>query len=69
VTIAPATLSGAGKCLVCGAAGAGKVFFSGTYHVGSVAGTYATEEVELRGGNADLVREAVEYFTGKTLRR
>jgi len=54
---------------VRGAAGAGKVFFSGTYNVGSVAGTYATEEVELRGGNADLVREAVEYFTGKALRR
>ena len=54
---------------VRGKAGLGKVFFSGTFNIGSLTGNdYATKECPLFGANAELAREAIEYFTGIRLR-
>ena len=50
-----------------GDCGMGKVFFNGTVGVESVNGTYDTRSARLNGFNADMAREAVEYFTGITL--
>lgn len=52
---------------VRGPAGLGKVFFNGTFNIGSVGGTWAEETVKLYGFNAAMVKEAVEYFTGVRL--
>jgi hypothetical protein len=49
---------------VAGKAGLGKVFFNGTFNVESVNGTYDTRSAKLYGFNAEMAREAVEYFTG-----
>lgn len=55
---------------VRGEAGAGKVFFNGTFNVKSVGGTYASDKTsELEDANAELVLEAIEYFTDVRLRR
>ena len=53
---------------VRGPAGAGKVVFSGTFNIASKNGSYDAEYVKLFGGNAQIVREAIEYFTGLKLR-
>jgi hypothetical protein len=54
---------------VRGKAGLGKVFFSGTFNIGSLTGNdYATKECPLFGANAEFAREAIEYFTGIRLR-
>ena len=54
---------------VRGKAGLGKVFFSGTFNIGSLTGSdYATKECPLFGANAEFAREAIEYFTGIRLR-
>ena len=52
---------------VRGSAGLGKVFFMGTISLASIANTYADETRKLFGGNAELAKEAVEYFTGVRL--
>jgi len=53
---------------VRGVAGLGKVFFSGTLNIGSVADSYATRACPLFGANAEFAREAVEYFTNVRLK-
>ena len=53
---------------VRGKAGLGKVFFSGTFNIGSLTGDgYEVRTIPLFGANAAFAREAVEYFTGVRL--
>ena len=52
---------------VRGACGLGKVFFCGTFSVASVGGTYGSKPLRLFGANAELAKEAVEWFTGVRL--
>lgn len=52
---------------VRGECGFGKVFFFGSYSSASVANTYAAEPRKLFGCNAELAKEAVEWFTGVRL--
>lgn len=53
---------------VRGEAGLGKVFFCGMFNLASVGGTWAEKVEEIRDSNAELMREAVEYFTGVRLK-
>lgn len=54
---------------VRGEAGLGKVFFNGTFSLRSAGGTYDVENgAELDCANAELMRDAVEYFTGVRLK-
>ena len=54
---------------VRGKVGIGKVFFSGTYNIGSATGDgYDLKVCPLFGANASFVREAIEYFTGVRLK-
>ena len=54
---------------VKGEVGLGKAFCCGTYNLEAVAGTYfpAEGDVTLFGLNAELTKEAVEYFSGARL--
>ena len=54
---------------VRGSAGLGKVFFCGTFNLGSVGGTYAEKVEKLHGANAEITKDAVEYLTGVRLKR
>ena len=54
---------------VRGQAGLGKVFFCGTFNIGSLTGdSYDTKVCPLFGANAVFAREAIEYFTGVKLK-
>ena len=52
---------------VRGECGLGKVFFCGTFSIASVGGTYGAKSLKLFGANAELAKEAVEWFTGVRL--
>ncbi len=52
---------------VRGECGLGKVFFCGTFSIASVGGTYGAKPLKLFGANAELAKEAVEWFTGVRL--
>ena len=54
---------------VKGEVGLGKAFCCGTFNLEAVAGTYAVSEglFALSGLNAELAKEAVEYFSGAKL--
>ena len=54
---------------VRGASGLGKVYFNGAFNLGSVGATWAEKVEKLHGANAELSKEAVEYFTGVRLKR
>ena len=55
---------------VRGKAGLGKVFFCGTFNIGSATGNgYDIKECPLFGANAEFAREAIEYFTDIKLRK
>lgn len=53
---------------VRGKSGLGKVFFSGTYNIGSLNDNYEEKICPLFGANAVFAHEALEYFTGIRLR-
>ncbi|MBE6357524.1 MAG: hypothetical protein E7058_10535 [Lentisphaerae bacterium] len=55
--------------VVRGRAGAGKVVFCGTVNLEGVNNTFVTAKTELFGINAQIVQEAIEYFTNVRLRK
>ena len=54
---------------VRGESGLGKVYFCGTFNLGTLDGSFATKVEKLNGANAELTKEAVEYLTGVRLKR
>lgn len=52
---------------VRGECGLGKVFFLGMFSSASIGNTYSSQPLKLFGANAELAKEAVEWFTGVRL--
>ena len=55
--------------VVRGRAGLGKAVFCGTVNLEGVNNTFVTAKTELFGINAQIVQEAIEYFTNVRLRK